>query len=91
MTHEYVLWVVVMACVLHVLEETLLDFVGVVQHIAPFQVALPDFYVVNAAMIRGAAARAFIGWRQPTISLITPALIAINVVFFHIGGTLVLR
>jgi len=91
MTHEYVLWIVVIACALHVLEETLLDFVGVAQRIAPFRMTLPDFYVVNATMIIGAGVGAFIGWQEPAISLITPALIAINAVFFHIGGALVMR
>ena len=91
MTHEYVLWVVVIACTLHVVEETMLDFVGMVAKVSPFKITLSDFYVVNAAMIVGAVAGAEIGWKVPAISLIIPALIVINAVFFHIGGTLVLR
>ncbi len=91
MSHEVVLWVGVIACSLHVLEETLLDWVGMAQTVAPFKITWSDFYIVNAAMIVGAVAAAAIGWKQPEISLIIPALMVINAVFFHIGGTLVLR
>lgn len=96
MTHEYVLWVVVIGCGLHVIEESMLDFVGVAGRVAgQFRAGVtmtwPDFYVVNAAMIAGGIAGAMIGWRSPEISLMLPALTVINALAFHIGGSLAQR
>ena len=94
MSHEYVLWVVVMACGLHVLEEAVLDWVKVTQQTASrFGVTItwPDFYVVNAVMIAGGVASAMIGWRAPEISLMLPALTVINALPFHVGGSVATR
>jgi len=94
MTHEYVLWVVVLGCSIHVVEESVLDWVKVSQPVAArfgVTVTWSDFYVVNAAMIFGAIAGAMIGWRSPAISLMIPALTVVNAVIFHVAGSLVMR
>lgn len=94
MAHEYLLWVVVIACALHVLEEAVLDWVGWAGRLMQrfgLAVTWGDFYVVNAVMIVGGIAGAMIGWRSPHISLMLPALTAINAIFFHIGATVALR
>lgn len=94
MTHEFVLWVVVIGCGLHVAEEAVLDWVSVIRPIAArfdMTVSWPDFHVVNAVMIVGGIAGAMIGWRSPEISLMLPALTVINAVLFHIGGSLASR
>ncbi len=90
MGHDYVLWVVVIACAAHVVDEQILDFVGTVRDIGQIEVSWADFYVVNAAMIVGAVACAVIGWRLPEASLFAPALIAINALI-HIVGSIVKR
>jgi hypothetical protein len=94
LSHEYVLWVVVIGCTLHVLEESVLEWVSVTRPMASrFGVTITwsDFYVVNAAMIVGGIAGAMIGWRSPEISLMLPALTAINALPFHVGGSLAAR
>lgn len=94
MSHEYVLWVVVIACALHVTEEAVLDWVGEAGRMMGrfgLVITWSDFWVVNAAMIVGGIAGAMIGWHAPEISLMLPALIAINAVFFHMGATLATR
>jgi hypothetical protein len=90
MGHEYVLWAVVIVCAAHVVDEHLLDFVGVVRSVGLASFSQTDFYVVNAAMITGAVACAAIGWRLPELSLIAPALIAWNTLL-HVGGSLARR
>jgi hypothetical protein len=90
MGHDYVLWVVVIACAAHVVDEQILDFVGTVRSVGLLEISRADFYVVNAAMIIGAVACAVIGWRLPEVSLFAPALIAINAAI-HIVGSIVRR
>jgi len=96
MTHEYLLWVVVIGCGLHVIEESMLDFVGATRQVAgrrgmDLNITWADFHLVNAVMIVGGIAGAMIGWRSPEVSLMLPALTVLNAVIFHIGGSLVQR
>jgi hypothetical protein len=90
MGHDYVLWAVLIACALHVMDEHLLDFVGLVRGTGLSSFSAADFYVVNAAMIAGAIACAAIGWRLPELSLAAPALISLNALL-HIGSGIVKR
>lgn len=90
MGHDYVLWIVVIACAAHVIDEQMLDFVGTVRGIGLLEISWADFYVVNAAMLFGAVGCAAIGWRLPEVSLFAPALIAINAPI-HIVGSIVKR
>ncbi len=80
-----------MATGAHVVEEQILDWRNHVERVVSFKVSIADFYVVNAAMIVGAIAGAMIGWRLPEASLIIPALMAINGLFFHIGASIITR
>jgi hypothetical protein len=96
MAHEYLLWVVVIGCALHIMEESLLDFVGVMARVTgrfslPLTLSWPDFYIANAAMIVGAISGAMIGWRAPEISLMIPALTVINALTFHVTGSILTR
>jgi hypothetical protein len=91
MNHEYILWVMVVAYAMHIVEEHNLDWQGWVKRNANFDVPLADFYVVNAALIVGMMATAMIGWQLPELSLAPAALMFINGLFFHIGASLVKR
>ena len=94
MTHEFVLWVVVIGCSLHVIEEAVLNWVKVTEKIVGrfgMSATWSDFYVVNAGMVAGGIAGAMIGWRSPEIALMLPALTVINAVIFHVGGSLASR
>ena len=88
-THEFTLWVVVMATSLHILEEYTLNFVGWAEVALRVSVSWEVFHLVNAALVFFAIACAMIGWRAPGLSLIMPAIIAINALFFHILLTVV--
>ena len=91
MSHEYVLWVMVVAYAMHIVEEHNLDWQGWVKRHAHFDVPRADFYVVNAALVVGMVATATVGWRLPELSLAPAALMFINGLFFHIGASLVKR
>jgi hypothetical protein len=88
-THEYTLWVVVMAVSLHVLEEYTLNFVGWAEVALHVNVSWEIFHLVNTALVFFGIACAMIGWRAPSLSLMMPAIIAINALFFHILLTVV--
>lgn len=88
-THEYTLWVVVMAISLHVLEEYTLNFVGWAEVALGVNVSWEIFHLVNTSLVFFAIACAMIGWRAPSLSLMMPAIIAINALFFHILLTVV--
>jgi hypothetical protein len=91
MAHAYVLWVVVIAAALHVMEEHTLDWKSWAEVALHAPVTWADFYVTNAAMIVAGVAGAAIGWQRPEISLILPALFVVNALVFHIGISIVQR
>jgi hypothetical protein len=90
-SHEYVLWVLVVGYAIHVVEEHNLDMVGWVKRNAQVEFRLADFYVVNAALLVGMIATASIGWRLPEVSLAPAALMFINGLFAHAGASLLKR
>jgi len=49
------------------------------------------FYVTNAAVIVLGVSCAEVGWRLPEFSLIYPALMVINAIFFHLAPTLIYK
>jgi hypothetical protein len=93
--HEFVLWVVVLAAAVHVLEEYLLDWLtwanDTLGSRLGFHLTWPDFYMTNAALVVVAIAAAGIGWSSPEVSLAVPALFVVNAVGFHILPTVVGR
>lgn len=86
-SHSWVLWVGVIAAVIHVLEEHALGWVSWANHeIGPrFGITFTetDFLLTNVALVFIALAGAAIGWWAPAISLAVPALFIINALFFH--------
>jgi hypothetical protein len=87
MSHEWVLWVLVTASALHVVEEHALGWQGwATGYIGPKIQAIPtwtDFWATNALLIVFGVAAAAVGWRAPGFALAFPAVCLINAVFFH--------
>ena len=87
-THEYVLWVLVMAFAAHILEEYRLGWVKWATSALGLHVDETTFFLVNASAMVLAIAAAMIGWRLPEVSLCLPASLLANAIFFHILPTI---
>lgn len=87
--HQWVLWVLVAATALHVLEEHALGwqgwasqgFLGRMLDVRP---TWSDFWATNVALVVFAVAAASVGWKAPAFALALPALCIINAIVFHI-------
>jgi hypothetical protein len=84
MKPDYIFWVALAAYALHILEEYSYDWKTWAQKILKLDVDWNTFYVTNIIMLFVGLACAEIGWAHPTFSLIFPALMVINALFFHI-------
>lgn len=86
-SHSWVLWVGVIAVVLHVTEEYSFGWVAWAnEKVAPrFGVTIreTDFMLGSVGMLFIAMAGAAIGWWAPAVSLAVPALFVLNAIFFH--------
>ena len=89
--HEFVLWLMLFAYGLHVLEEHMLDWLGWARFTFKLPFTPADFYVTNSLVVVAGVCTAMVGWRLPEVSLAFPALALINAVFFHIGPTVLRR
>jgi len=90
-THEFTLWVVVMVLGLHFLEEFALDIRTWLQGVLQVPVTWEQCHLVNAAVTLTAIGGAVIGWRKPELSLIMPAIVIVNAIFFHLGFSIIWR
>jgi hypothetical protein len=90
--HEWVLWVLVTASALHVVEEHALGWQGWAT--ATFARALgavptwTTFWATNALLIVFNISAAVVGWRAPAFALGAAAEALINAVFFHLLPTI---
>lgn len=86
--HQWVLWVLLVASALHVVEEHALGWQGwASERFGALLGAKPtwaDFWATNAALIVFGLAAAEVGWKAPAFALGFAALVLINAVFFHI-------
>jgi len=86
-SHSWVLWVGVIAVVLHVMEEYAFGWVAWAnEKVAPrFGVTIreTDFMLGSVGLVFIALAGAAIGWWAPAVSLAVPALFVLNAVFMH--------
>lgn len=86
--HQWVLWVLLTASALHVVEEHALGWQGwASERLGPIIGVKPtwsDFWVTNAALIVFGIAAASVGWKAPAFALGFAALALINAVAFHI-------
>lgn len=89
--HVFVLWLMLFAYGLHILEEHMLDWLHWARSTFKVPFTLADFYVTNSVVVVGGICTAMVGWRAPEVSLAFPALALINAVFFHIGPTVIKR
>ena len=90
-THAFVLWLMLFAYALHILEEHTLDWLGWARSTLKLDLSWTDFYVTNAIVVVAGICTAMIGWQLPEVSLMFPALALVNALVFHIGPTLVRR
>jgi len=81
---NYIFWVALVAYAIHILEEFTYDWKNWAQKVLKLDVEWNTFYLVNAIVLFVGLACAEVGWAHPTFSLIFPALILVNAVFFHI-------
>ena len=90
-THAFVLWLMLFAYALHILEEHTLNWLGWARSTLKLDLSWADFYVTNAIVVVAGICTAMIGWQLPEVSLMFPALALVNALVFHIGPTLVQR
>lgn len=88
MKHQHTLWIVVMVTGLHILEEYGMNFKGWADAALGVKILWEEFHMVNGAVILFMIGAAMIGWRLPEVSLMSPALVGFNGVFFHFGLSL---
>jgi hypothetical protein len=84
MKFDYIFWIALAAYGLHILEEYTYDWKTWAQKIQKLETDWSSFYVTIAAMLVFGLACAEVGWSHPTFSLIFPALMVFNAIFFHI-------
>lgn len=84
MKPDHLFWIAVAAYAVHILEEYSYDWKSWTQKILKLNVTWEYFYVTNILMLFVGVACAEVGWLHPTFSLIFPALMAVNALFFHI-------
>jgi len=88
-TREWTLWVVAMACALHVAEELFTGWQAWAREALGIVMLTARFLGVNAILVAAAFVMARVGWRRPVLSLVIPSATLVNGVFFHILPTLV--
>ena len=88
-THEFTLWFVVMVLGIHFLEEFALDIRTWLQAVLHVPVTWEQCHLVNVSVTLMAIGGAVIGWRKPELSLIMPAILIINAIFFPLGFSII--
>jgi hypothetical protein len=91
MQNDYLLWIATAFYAAHILEEFAFDWRSWASKGINLPVNWQWFHIVNAAVVILGICCASIGWRLPEFSLIYPALMTINAVFFHILSSVILR
>jgi len=84
MNPDYIFWVALAAYALHILEEYIYDWKTWAQKILKFDVDWNTYYITNVVILFIGIACAQVGWSHPRFSLIFPALMFLDALFFHI-------
>jgi hypothetical protein len=84
MKPDYIFWIALAAYAFHILEEYTYDWKTWAKKILKLEVSWENFYVTNVIVLFFGIACAEVGWSHPTFSLIFPALMIVNALFFHI-------
>lgn len=88
-THEWTLWVVAGATLLHVAEEYLTGWQAWARDTLGITMASAPFLAINAVLVLAAFRLAALGWRRPALALVIPSATLVNALFLHILPTLV--
>jgi hypothetical protein len=84
MEPNYIFWVALVAYAVHILEEYTYDWKSWAQKVLKLDAEWDNFYVTNVLVLFIGLACAEVGWSHPTFSLMFPALMLVNAIFFHI-------
>ena len=94
-SREWVLWLLVTASAVHVVEEHALGWQGWADETLGRRIGAhptwADFWATNTALLTFGFAAAFVGWQATWFALAFPALCLINAVLFHVLPSLVQR
>jgi Protein of unknown function with HXXEE motif len=85
---ERLCWLALVACVLHIIEEYLLDWRSWVRSVSGIDISNGLFLTMNALLVLLGVGFAGVANRLPTLGLAIPALMLINATFFHVGAFL---
>jgi Protein of unknown function with HXXEE motif len=90
--HDWMLWTLVTASAVHVVEERGMGWQGwAATTLGPRLGAIPtwlDFWATNMLLVVFGVSAASVGWRAPGFALAFPALCLIDAVLFHAGPSL---
>lgn len=93
--HDWVLWILVAATALHVVEEHALGWQGWAAGWLGRRVGMVpqwmDFWPTNGFLVVFAIAAAAVGWRAAAFALALPAGLLINALFFHLLPSITAR
>jgi uncharacterized protein with HXXEE motif len=93
--HDWVLWILVAASALHVVEEHALGWqgwaAGVLARRIDMKPTWMDFWPTNGFLIVFGISAAAVGWRAPAFALALPGGLLINAVFFHVLPSIAAR
>jgi hypothetical protein len=91
MKHDYLIWVAGAAYSIHMLEEYMYNWKDWANNILKLPVSWTDFYITNAIVVAMGISFGMIGWNLAEVSLMLPALMVINSIFFHILPTVITK
>jgi hypothetical protein len=93
--HDWMLWILVAASALHVVEEHALGWQGWAAGALGRRLGVVptwmDFWPTNGFLIVFGIAAAAVGWRAPGFALALPAALLINALLFHVLPSSVAR
>jgi len=84
MKPDHIFWIALAAYALHILEEYAYDWKSWAQKVLKLNVDWNMFYVTNVVVLFFGIACAEVGWSHPTFSLVFPALMLFNALYFQI-------
>lgn len=91
MQYEFLLWIAVLANVVHQLEEIYLDARNYVESYGIPKMSDGVFYYLQASFLLAGIVMAAVGWRAPAFSLMYPILIMMNIIGVHLIMTIKYR
>ena len=84
MKPDHLFWIALAAYALHILEEYTYNWKSWANNILKLDTDWNNFYVTNVIVLFFGLCCAEVGWSHPTFSLVFPALMIVNAIYFHI-------